>query len=419
MLELINIMLVIFLANQNIEQSPDCPYMNRLIESYGAQNSDLFSVYYSDLKSCNITFINGVYIDDYFSLDSDPMLGMCYVNLNDDQYSVDCVDYMVQNKRWDLLLQKMDQWPQLHRHDQTMFLLDVFYRRIPDYFYPTIVSNFNRQTTPLKRQLAQTLVPNTIAKLSMDLDRLMVLFPHWSQFDQWMFFIHTKRHFPHQFDQLNEFWQRVLTVQLVDDPDKVYALLTILNQDSNQPSSAFNPNNISPQLLGMLYLSQQKFQSLRDLINQDESVALALYRYLDLFPVYQQEFLINSIQQLSMNGVISVLGAPVLQLHPSIVEAVKQRAIALNMTAYLSQSDDLDDYSIRSDSIFINIQTKSAKKKMTRLNITSMDDFIALLPRLSFDEGVQLLKSNPQLMESSIQQRYRWFRYIMNHMYSE
>ena len=120
-----------------------------------------------------------------------------------------------------------------------------------------------------------------------------------------------------------------------------------------------------------------------------------------------------------MNGVITVLESPPLQLHPSVRDAVKQRAAALNMTEYLSQSDDSNEPSTGSDSIGINTPTKSANKQITRLNITSMGDFIALLPRLTFVEGVQLLKANPQLVEASIQQRYRWFRYIMNHLHSE
>ena len=66
------------------------------------------NIFRGEFERCNITFINGVPISDYFKTESDVLLAYIYLSFLNKETDVILLDYMIENERWDLLLQTLD-----------------------------------------------------------------------------------------------------------------------------------------------------------------------------------------------------------------------------------------------------------------------------------------------------------------------
>ena len=85
-----------------------CQLLQEEINQFSATAPAALTIFKQEFERCNITFINGVPISDYFKTESDVLLAYIYLSFLNKETNVVLLDYMIENERWDLLLQTLD-----------------------------------------------------------------------------------------------------------------------------------------------------------------------------------------------------------------------------------------------------------------------------------------------------------------------
>ena len=89
-----------------VKAEMSCQLLQEEINQFSATAPAALTIFKQEFERCNITFINGVPISDYFKTESDVWLYL-FEFLNKET-NVVLLDYMIENERWDCLSQTLD-----------------------------------------------------------------------------------------------------------------------------------------------------------------------------------------------------------------------------------------------------------------------------------------------------------------------
>ena len=100
---------IVFLAiSMPLDAALSCEHIRHEINQFKGTSPAGILPFRNDLARCDISLINGLPVDDYFRSESDVLLSYIYLSYLKQETHVVLLDYMIKNKRWDLLLQTLD-----------------------------------------------------------------------------------------------------------------------------------------------------------------------------------------------------------------------------------------------------------------------------------------------------------------------
>ena len=208
-----------------------CQHLQDEINQFSASAPSALNIFRGEFERCNITFINGVPISDYFKTESDVLLAYIYLSFLNKETDVILLDYMIENERWDLLLQTLDMARKMKKPVQLSLLNHLYYKELPDYFQVEMKEMFNFFTAAEKISFSQQLIPNTTDKLVYLNRNKNYIYEFWPMFDQMAFIFHLRTLYPYQFEQLAVFWREKLVSYYyadVESQDPSFKLLSLL-----------------------------------------------------------------------------------------------------------------------------------------------------------------------------------------------
>ncbi|MEC8677683.1 MAG: hypothetical protein VXX85_02380 [Candidatus Margulisiibacteriota bacterium] len=320
----------------------NCEFMLNEIDQFKYFSPAPKIIYRAEIQNCRIDQINGVITDDYFNIESDVRLMYIYRSFNLETTHPLLLAYMIDYKRWDLLLMTMDITRKMDLNTQVMVLNKLFYEPLPQFFVTEIKEVFNFFTASEKISVSQQLIPNTPFEIKHLNKRNNYIFEFWPIFDQMVFINHLKELYPRQFEKFAEFWQKELVSYYYEDvfnQDPSFKLLSqILNKDINlDPIDGANPS-----LQAYYYLKINAFNQLADMITQDKTIFLNLIRYFELYSIDQQNWLLTFNVPLSISDIEYLFQGYFLQIdHASFRSWLWDQAIVnkFNLETYFQTPD--------------------------------------------------------------------------------
>lgn len=341
---MINFILILFAVmwiplNLN---SSNCEFIMKEIDQFKYFSPAAKVIYSADIQTCGIDQINGVLTDDYFKIESDVRLMYIYRSFKLESTHPLLLAYMVNHKRWDLLLMTMDITRKMDLDTQIMALNYLFYQPLPRYFVIEMKEVFNFFTPSEKITISQQLIPNTPFEVKHLNKRNNYIFEFWPIFDQMVFINHLRELFPSQFEKNSNFWQEELVSYYYEDvvnQDPSFKLLSqILNKDINiDPIDGANPS-----LQAYYYLKINEFNQLTDMINENKTIFLNILRYFELYDIDQQNWLLSFNVPLSISDIEYLFRGYFFQIdHSSFRSWLWNQAIAskFNLETYLQNPD--------------------------------------------------------------------------------
>ena len=170
--------------------SKKCEFVQQRIDREKVYYPEKLRLFQTDIRACNIDYVDNIVLDDYFLLDQRAGLGLSYSLRNSRRVNEFVLEYFIKQKRWDLLLYTLDHVHLAPKKDIMATIEYLYYQDIPDYFEPEIRELFNLLTDAESIQVAQKLVPITKDQLNKMKEQERVLFDNWSQFDQMAYLVH-------------------------------------------------------------------------------------------------------------------------------------------------------------------------------------------------------------------------------------
>ena len=145
-------------ANDGVKK---CEFVQQRIDREKVYYPEKLRLFQSDIRACNIDYVDNIVLDDYFLLDQRAGLGLSYSLRNSRRVNEFVLEYFINQKRWDLLLYTLDHVHLAPKKDIMATIEYLYYQDIPDYFEPEIRELFNLLTDAESIQVAQKLVPLT------------------------------------------------------------------------------------------------------------------------------------------------------------------------------------------------------------------------------------------------------------------
>ena len=324
------VMMVMIASTILATANPDCNAIRREVQVYKKVAPSAIQIYKDQLEMCNVHTIHSLPVQDYFKTEYDTFLTLSSLAIRQKVTHPALLNYMVKNKRWDLLLSTLDTMRNYEREVQISSLNEIFYKNLPDYFDSEIKEIFNFFSSAEKIAISQQLIPSNQKKIKALSKKNQFIVEFWPLFDQLVFINHFRELYPAQFESMETFWKEKLISYYYDDvesQDPSFKMLThLLNREWVE--EGLSGANMSLRVYYAIKLNQ--FETANKLLNgQDNQVVFNNLRYFELFTPDQQSYLLSIPMDLSISDIQYLFEAYYLQVdHPAFKKWVWNAAIS-------------------------------------------------------------------------------------------
>jgi hypothetical protein len=272
--------------------SPDCDAIKKEVRLYQSVSPSGF-VFPADLKACGIVKVNGLSTDDYIQSESDAILALIPLAISKHVAHPLLLDYMLENKRWDLLISTLDTMRHATPFIRIQTLHHLFYKPMPPFMDSELKEIFNFFSPAEKITMAQQLIPGDKGTLRSFKRRHAHVYEFWPLFDQMVLAYHARILFPNKFDSLVEFWDKQLLAPR--DTNAHQASFQLLNHLLNGNGKASPDNNaVNASLQGYYFVAFNRFDEAKAMfLSNDTAVFFNVIRYFNFFKQEQQDFLLS------------------------------------------------------------------------------------------------------------------------------
>ncbi|MEK9727520.1 MAG: hypothetical protein VW397_05380 [Candidatus Margulisiibacteriota bacterium] len=294
--------------------NPDCESIRKEVSLFDSISPSGIHVYEPELRKCGIEYIQGIPLVDYFKTDQDVLLAYTYISFKSELTHDLLIDYMLKNKRWDLLLRTLDNARKMSRANQVLLLEKLFYQNLPGFFTMEMKEMFNFFSESEKLTVSQQLIPNNPKEIKHLNKQNNYIYKFWPLFDQMVYITNLRQFFPYQFEKLELFWRQKLVsyyYEAVESQDPSFKLLLmLLNQEVQEaPIQGANPS-----LQAYYYLKTNQFNRLDPLILNNKIVFFNLLRYFELYTPQQQVLLLSIRMPLDLSDIEHLFSAYFYQI---------------------------------------------------------------------------------------------------------
>lgn len=452
----------------------DCEMIKREVKIFKDLKPSGIRKHRDYLKDCNIETINDIEVNDYFDMEYDSLLTMSYLSLKKQTTHPRLMQYYLDTQRWDLLLMTLNKMRRFDKPAQINALHQIFYQDLPFYFAIEIKEVFNFFTEPEKLLLSQLLLPVTPKKLRhLNINNAYIV-KFWPQFDQLVFMNHLRQELPEEFDKLSKFWREKLMSYHYDNADKdpSFVLLKRLLSGA-EPQESLSEANESFQFY-YLVKTNQFDQATQFLKSTDKQVFFNNIRYFQFFTPDQQSYLLDNNFDMTISDIKQLFETVYFQLdEPAIKQWIWSLAIKekLNLDTILENPilfiDDIPQQFSKNVKVLspkINYIKQDSKKidhfftndpttktyptnmtvetigELTRfyngykkiphkdpkkiiqaiipyIKLENHQNFIELLPYLSFQQQMSLIKKFPAFELIPIEHSAAWSRWYIPELF--
>lgn len=425
--------LLMFNIMIHLASAVDCDFIQTEIEIFKAIAPSGIGIYNSRLSDCNILEINGLPLNDYFLSESDVLLALFYIALDQKLTHPRLLDYMVENERWDLLLLTLDTLRNYKKNNQIKTLNHLFYVKLPHYFNVELKEMVNFFTAPEKIAVSQQLIPSNAKEVKFLNKRNNYIYEFWPLFDQMVFINHLRELYPYQFEKLSVFWREKLVSYYYDDVEKQDPSFKLLSNLLNRDVIEAPISGANKSLQLYYYIKLNLFDSASELMQKsDKSIFFNTLRYFELFDSRQQSYLMTLPIQFSISDIKRLFHSFYFQLdHPSFRLWVWQvaydnqfdcekylddpyhylRDLPFDYIRYLPViapiSNELNKGNDRVDQYFLNDPTNQTfKGDINKKDIAFISRFYNDFNRVPFKDQRQIMRSILPFIKIEHHQQY-------------
>ena len=349
----------IFVSTPLVANS-NCQYLSNRVTEFRSISPSALTLYHDDLLECDITEINGLPLHDYFESESDVILGYVYLSLMSKESHPVLLDYMIENKRWDLLLETVDMARKMKKSAQISLLNSLFYKPLPDYFQVELKEVFNFFTPAEKIAFSQQVIPNTSQKMKALNRKKNYIYEYWPMFDQMAFIFHLRVMHPYQFEQLSVFWREKLVSYYYSDVEKQDSSFIVLSRLLNLEVVADDIPNANGSLKAYYYLKTNQLNLAEQQIELNKQSYFDLLRYFNFMSESEKRWWLNLSVDINLSDIEMLFMNYYFQIDDtSFREWLWQTAI--------DQKFNLDQY-FDDAYVFVNTLPESLNSKLSTLS---------------------------------------------------